>query len=111
MWPEGLSQRRIAVTSSEMTPSTFRLVAQCLKQLHHRVPFVPKFVQIIFYLSLKLRDHDFRQSDYDSIEVTGINSEHLNVRALLGYDSASRSLCQQTFQAFRVKLLIQKRVY
>jgi hypothetical protein len=55
----------------------------------------------VFYLFLKLRGCDLEQSIYGRIEVKKINCEQLHLQALLDYESASQSLCQQIFQAFR----------
>ena len=51
MRPEGLCQRKIPVTPWGIEPATFRLVAECLNQLHHRVP--PSIVQVSGLISDK----------------------------------------------------------
>ena len=63
-----------------MEPVIFRLVAQCFNQL--RAPSY-RFVEIIFYLSMKLIGRDCKQSDYDRIEVKKIIFGHLNMQKLI----------------------------
>jgi hypothetical protein len=47
VWPEGLYQRKTAMTPSVIEPTTFWLVAQCLNELHHRATFLFKRIRKI----------------------------------------------------------------
>jgi hypothetical protein len=46
--PEGLCQRKVPITPSEIEPTTLRLVEQSLNQLRHRVPPVKRVIMANF---------------------------------------------------------------
>jgi hypothetical protein len=55
MRPEGLSQLKILVTPSEIEPTAFRLLAQCLNQLSHSVHSTQRSIHSLENSQIRLK--------------------------------------------------------